>query len=72
MRRQIIGLLVSMGFILYGLWKLYHFFEPKIGPVGNGPSDTLVTVVWVLFSINMMLGATGVFYFCYRILSYKR
>jgi len=47
--------------------KLTHFFEPKVGPVGNGLSDTNVKIVWILFGISLISGVGGVIYFSYFI-----
>ncbi|URN93005.1 MAG: hypothetical protein NAG76_14270 [Candidatus Pristimantibacillus lignocellulolyticus] len=66
-QRKIVGLFASIFLIFYGIWKLNRFFEPKVGPVGNGPSDTLVGIVWLLFGTSMILGVGGVIYFSYSI-----
>lgn len=67
-----VGLIASIYLIIYAILKLNQFFAPKVGPVGNGPSDTVVAVVWVLFGISMILGLSGVIYFSYSIIKTKR
>lgn len=70
-QKHFVGLFGSIFLILYGIWKLNHFFEPKVGPVGNGLSDTDVKIVWILFGISMVLGVGGVIYFSYSLLKKK-
>lgn len=70
-QKNIAGLIVSLFLICYGIWKLNRFFAPKIGPVGNGPSELLVNIVWVLFSITMLLGIGGAIYFIYSMFKKK-
>ena len=65
------GLTVSFLLIGYGLWELNNFFKPKVGPIGNGPSDTIINLVWITFGINMVLGLGGVIYFAYALLKKK-
>ncbi len=66
-QKKLVGLFASIFLTFYGIWKLNNFFEPKVGPVGNGPSDTVVEIVWILFGISMILGVGGVIYFSYSI-----
>lgn len=66
-QKNYVGLFASILLILYGIWKLNNFFEPKVGPVGNGLSNTDVKIVWILFWISMILGVGGVIYFSYSI-----
>lgn len=66
-QKNFVGLFASIFLIFYGIWKLNKFFEPKVGPVGNGPSDTIVQIVWILFGTSMILGVGGVIYFSYSI-----
>lgn len=54
--------------IIVAFWKLNQLYAPKVGPIGNGPSDTIVAMVWVLFGISMILGFGGVIYFTYSII----
>ena len=61
----------SILLIIFGFWKLNQFFAPKVGPIGNGPSDLLVVTVWVLFGITMVLGFGGTIYFTYLIIKKK-
>lgn len=70
-QRYYAGLIVSLFLIGYGIWKLNRFFAPKVGPVGNGPSETLINVVWILFSMTMILGIGGAIYFTYSIFKKK-
>lgn len=58
-QKNYVGLFASIFLILYGIWKLNNFFEPKVGPVGNGLSNTDVKIVWILFGISMILGVGG-------------
>ena len=70
--RYLMGLTVSFLLIIYGFWKLNNFFEPKVGPVGNGPSDTIINLVWIIFSANMLLGFGGIVFFTYLIFKKKK
>lgn len=66
-KRNYIGFIVSIFIIIYGIWRLNNFFAPKVGPIGNGPSDTIINIIWILFVINMMVGVGGAIYFAYNI-----
>lgn len=67
-KKKHVGLIGSIIFIFYNIWKLNKFLEPKVGPVGSGPSETLVKLVWILFGTSMILGIGGVIYFSYSII----
>jgi hypothetical protein len=58
----------SILMIIVAFWKLNQFYAPKVGPIGNSPSDSVVVMVWVLFGISMILGFGGVIYFTYSII----
>ena len=66
-----VRLAASILLIIFGFWRLNQFYAPKVGPIGNGPSDLLVITVWVLFAISMILGFGGVIYFTYLIIKKK-
>ncbi|PWV94465.1 hypothetical protein DFQ01_13030 [Paenibacillus cellulosilyticus] len=63
--------MASIFLVFYGIWKKNKFFEPKVGPVGNGLSDELVKTVWILFGISMVLGIGGIIYFTYAMFKKK-
>lgn len=67
-RKYYSGLIASIFLICYAFWKLNRFYEPKVGPIGSGPSDTVEAWIWILFGISMILGFGGVIYFAYSIL----
>ena len=70
-KRNYVGLIVSIFMIFFGIWKLYNFFAPTVGPIGNGPTVTIIYFVWILFIINMIVGVGGVIYFAYSIFRKK-
>ncbi|WP_134703479.1 hypothetical protein [Ammoniphilus sp. YIM 78166] len=51
-----INLVAAIFFLAYSFWKLHHFFAPKVGPIGNGPSQAVVITIWILFVISMIVG----------------
>ncbi|MBP1930820.1 hypothetical protein [Ammoniphilus resinae] len=72
MKKHYVNLAASILFIIYSFWKLHHFFAPKVGPIGNGPSDLQVNIIWVLFSLSMILGFGVLFYSVYCIFKNKK
>jgi hypothetical protein len=51
---------------------LHHFFAPRVGPIGNGPSEGLVWTVWGLFTLSMILGFGTLFHSIYWIVKEKK
>ncbi len=51
-----INLVAAIFFLAYSFWKLHHFFAPKTGPIGNGPSQGVVITIWILFAISLIVG----------------
>lgn len=63
--KEMVGWISSLILIIYAFVKFDRLLGPKVGPVGNGLSDSLVTTVWVLFTISLVLGFGGLIYYTY-------
>lgn len=70
-KKHFMGLTVSIILIIYSAWMLYKFYEPKVGPVGHGPSLAVVIIAWILFGISLILGTVGIIYFLIQIVKKK-
>lgn len=67
-----VNLVAAIFFLAYSFWKLDHFFAPKVGPIGNGPSQGIVITIWILFSISMIVGLGILFHSIYRIIKQNK
>ncbi|MFM1650671.1 hypothetical protein ACI7RC_01065 [Brevibacillus sp. B_LB10_24] len=70
--RYYVNAVIAILFIIYSFWKLHRFFAPRVGPIGNGPSEELVWTVWGLFALSMILGFGTLFHSIFRIVKEKK
>jgi len=57
--------------IFYGILKLNSFLKPKVGPIGDGLSESQIKLIWALFTINMLIGVVGIILFIYLLMRKK-
>lgn len=46
----------SIILIILSFVYLNRLYAPKIGPIGNGPSEQLILYVWITFIVTLVTG----------------
>jgi hypothetical protein len=53
MKRYVFTIFIAIFLILIALIQTWNAYQPKVGPVGNGPNDT---VIWTNFTWQLFTG----------------